>query len=126
MKIRTGFVSNSSSGSFIMQWRVKTFGKSVSVTNAVGRVFNVFFKEGSDAQEIDWEGTWNKDVKPKVEAVMKATVQNADGSFTTSFWASMVNSPEDFGEAAKSLVMGIVAHEDGDFEIVDTKVDMDY
>jgi hypothetical protein len=38
----------------------------------------------------------------------------------------MVNSPEDFGETAKSMVMGIVANEDNRFEIIDTKTEMDY
>jgi len=126
MKIRTGFVSNSSSGSFIMHWRAKTFGKNVSVINAVGRVFSVFFKEGTDGEEIDWKGTWNKEVQPKVEDAINATVQNSDGSFTTTFWSDMVNSTEDFGETAKSLVMGIVANEDEDFKIIDTKIEMDY
>lgn len=105
-----------------MHWRARTFGKNMSITNAVGRAFHVFFKDDTD--EIDWEGTWNKEVKPKVEEVIKATSQNTDGSFTTVFWSSMVNSPEDFGEAAKSLVMGVVAN--GDFEIIDVKVEDDY
>ena len=75
--------------------------------------------------EIDWEGTWNKETKPKVEEVIKNTVQNEDGSFTTTFWSVMVNSPEDFGEAAKSLVIGIIASY-GDFEIIDSKTENDY
>jgi len=122
MKIRNGFVSNSSSGSFIMHWRVKTYGKDVSVTNAVGRIFNASFKQDSD--EISWFDTWNKEMKPVVEEIIRATMKNNDGSFTTSFWTSMVNSPEDFGEAAKSLVMGIVASED--YELIDSKIEMDH
>jgi len=126
MKIRNGFVSNSSSGSFIMHWRIKTFGKTVSIVNAIGRVFEVFFKDGTNGEEKDWDGTWNKEIKSKVEKAINATVQNADGSFTSTFWSGMVNSPEDFGDVAKSLVMGILASKEDDFEIIDAKTEMDY
>ena len=122
MKIRNGFVSNSSSGSFILNWRMRTFGKEANIQRAVGEAFKVFFKEGTD--EIDWEGTWNKEVQPKVEEVFKNTVKNYDGSFTSTFWTSMANSAEDYGEAAKSLVIGLVAN--NDFEIVDAKTESDY
>lgn len=123
MKIRNGFVSNSSSGSFIMNWRMKTFGKEVTIRRAIGNVFGVYFKEDTD--EFDWENTWNKDVKPKVEKAVDATVQNSDGSFTSTFWTSMVNSAEDFGETAKSMVMGIVAGNENMFEIIDVKTESD-
>lgn len=124
MKIRNGFVSNSSSGSFILHWRARTFGEEISIVEAIGKVFCVWFNP--DTKEIRWEDFWNHEVKPKVEEIINATVKNVDGSFTTTFWTSMVNSPEDFGEAAKSLVMGIIANENGDFEIIDNKVQMDY
>ncbi len=124
MKIRNGFVSNSSSGSFIMNWRMKTFGKEVTIRRAIGNIFGVYFKEDTD--EFDWENTWNKEVKPKVEKAIDATVQNSDGSFTSTFWTSMVNSPEDFGETAKSMVIGIVASNENMFEIIDAKTESDY
>lgn len=119
-----GFVSNSSSGSFIMHWRVRTFGKNVTMNQAMSKVFEVWLKEGTD--EFDWENTWNKEVNPKVEEAIKATVQNADGSFTTAFWTGMVNSAEDFGETAKSMVMGIIANQDDILEMIDAKIEMDY
>jgi hypothetical protein len=123
MKERQGFVSNSSSGSFIMHWRMRTFGKIVTAQRAIGEVFGVYFKEGTD--EIDWENTWNKESKVKVEEAIEHTITNVDGSFTSTFSTSMVNGPEDFGEAAKSLVMGIVANEYDGFEIIDTRVEND-
>jgi hypothetical protein len=73
--------------------------------------------------EIDWEGTWNADIKPKVEDAMNKTVQNDDGSFTTTFSTSMVNSAEDFGETAKSMVIGLVTNKT--FDIIDTQVEND-
>lgn len=124
MKIRMGFVSNSSSGSFIMHWRFKDSGKKISIEKAIGMAFGVFFKD--DMETIDWENTWNPEVKNKVEKAIEATVQNDDGTFVSTFWTSMINSAEDFGETAKSLVMGIVANEDNNMEIIDNKIEMDY
>lgn len=122
MKIRNGFVSNSSSGSFILNWRVKAFGEIVNIERAVGDVFEVSFNE---EDKIDWENTWNKEAKDKVDEVIKYTVMNNNGTFTSAFHTSMVNSAEDFGEAAKSLVMGIVVGSEK-FEIIDSKIEMDY
>ena len=129
MKNRNGFVSNSSSGSFIMNWRMKAFGEPVSIKKAVGEAFGAPFKyiaeTGELTEEFDWENAWNKEVQAKVEKAIEATELNENGTFTTTFWTSMVNSAEDFGETAKSLVMGLVADEDDRFEIIDKKVEKD-
>ena len=121
MKYHRGFVSNSSSASFMAHWRKRTFGKTVSIAQAVGDMFGVNFKEGTD--EIDWENSWNKNDREKVESIIEKTIANADGTFTSTFWTSMMNSTDDFGDAAKSLVMGLVAGRD--FELIDSKVDSD-
>ena len=130
MKIRNGFVSNSSSGSFILHWRMKNFGKRISITKAVGEAFGVYFDYDKETQEckgtIDWEHAWNIEAKEKVDEVLEHTVENVDGSFTTTFHVSMVNNGDDFGEAAKSLLIGIMADEDDRFEVIDKKVEKDY
>jgi len=123
MKVRQGFVSNSSSASFIVHWRARTFGNRISLNAAIARVFGVDMKE--NGEEFDWENAWNKESQSKVEEAARATVENADGSFTSSFWTSMMNTPDDFGDAAKSLVMGIVANEDGGFQLIDARVEGD-
>jgi len=123
MKIRNGFVSNSSSASFIVHWRMRTYGKEITAEKAVGKIFGVYFKENE--YKIDWDNTWNKEAKCKVEEILKNTEMNNDGTFTSTFFTDMMNSTEDFGAAAKSLVMGIVANEDNEFEIIDAKVEGD-
>ena len=40
MKIRSGFVSNSSSASFVINWRMRTFGKEVDKQEAILRLLD--------------------------------------------------------------------------------------
>ncbi len=123
MKVRMGFVSNSSSGSFIMHWRMRTMGKEVTKEKAIGKVFGAFVKEDGT---IDWENTWNADRNEIMKDAIEKTEKNTDGSFATTFWTSMVNNGDDFGETAKSMLICIVADEEDTFEIVDTKTVSDY
>lgn len=125
MKVRMGFISNSSSGSFIMHWRMRTMGKEVTKERAIGLIFGSFFKDDGSGS-IDWENTWNKDRNDVVRDAMDKTDQNMDGSFTTTFWTSMVNSGDDFGETAKSMLICLMTNEDNLFEIIDTKTEGDY
>lgn len=122
MKNRTGFVSNSSSASFIIHWRMRTFGEKVDVKEAIAKVVGLQIKEDG---EMDWENSWRREDKPKIEEMIEKTVINADGSFTSTFWTDMYNDAEDFGGAATSLIMNLAVDSDN-FQIVDSKVEMDY
>jgi hypothetical protein len=123
MKVRNGFVSNSSSGSFILHWRVKSLGEEISTQRAVGRVFGISSLENG---ELDWSFSLDREIKPTIDKIIEKTVQNSDGTFTTTFWTSMVNSEEDFGDEAKSFVMRIFVDSDDNFAIIDKKVEADY
>ena len=122
MKTRTGFVSNSSSASFIVHWRMRTFGEKVDVKEAIAKVVGLHIKEDG---EIDWENSWRNEDKPKIEEMIEKTVINSDGSFTSTFWTDMYNDAEDFGEAAVSMVMNMVV-DNNNFQIVDSKVETDH
>ena len=122
MKHRSALVSNSSSASFVVHWRMRTFGKTATTERALGNMFGVYFKEDNE-NEIDWDKTWNaKEMRGTVEDLIKSTERNEDGTFTTVFNTTMMNSAEDFGESAKSLAIGLIAS-DNQFQIIDAKVE---
>ena len=88
MKARMGFVSNSSSASFIVHWRVKTLGQECSVKGAMAKLFDLWnFDYSNDAfvwKEESWDSRWKekaealaeaKAAKIKIEADAKAAEQ---------------------------------------------------
>jgi len=122
MKIRQGFVSNSSSASFIVHWRVKDFGEKFTIKRAFSKLYQVF-EYDEEKDEIDWEkAKYDVHLKPKLEYIEKFTKINADGSFVTNFFTSMLNEPDDFGDVAKSFIMALMVYSDN-FQIIDTKVE---
>lgn len=124
MKIRTGFVSNSSSASFIVHWRPRTFGNKVKKDKIIAVLTGVVYNFISDVnveKEIN-EATWLKDCKNKFDEIMKNTNDNEDGTFTTTFFTCMKNSGDDFGEIAKFFAMSLLVQNDK-FIIIDTRVE---
>ena len=126
MKRRNGFVSNSSSASFIIHWRIKGFGEEFSIKEAILKLMDSYryFVEEDKFVPLYKENTENEEsIKEKtmMEEIEKDTVKNKDGSYTTTFYTYMKNSMDDFGEAAKSMTIALVGNDK--FEIVDSKVD---
>jgi len=122
MKIRTGFVSNSSSASFIVHWRVRTMGQKILLKEALCKLYGITsYDRGNN--KVNWNDKWDKDVQPKFEQTEKMTQDNKDGTYTTVFFTSMMNSADDFGDTAKSMVLNLMTNED--FTIIDTKVNSD-
>ena len=116
MKTRNGFVSNSSSASFVVHWRMRTMGKEVTTLGAMANLYDVHSYDSVE-DKIDWDKNWTKEYKNTIEYVVKTSTKNSDGSFTTPFFATCLNVYDDFGEEAKSLVLALVA--DQYFEIID-------
>lgn len=121
MKTRNGFVSNSSSSSFIIHWRMRDFGEKCTLKQAISCLFesNIY-----DEEKNEWvaEKEWRKGEKEKFEEIEKITRENADGSFTTIFWTPMRNDMDDFGDTAKSMALALIGSKNS-FEIIDTSVE---
>jgi len=135
MKSRNGFVSNSSSASFVVHWKYRGFGEEVDILTALKIMYDLYGKwdgETGDRRQLSivdggdfvWENISDgEQYKNSIEKIKRFTTQNDDGTFTTIFETSMLNTHEDFGEAAQSFVLGLVV--DDEFQIIDTKVDRD-
>jgi len=125
MKQRNGFVSNSSSASFIVNWRWKEgYGPEKNVLAAsVLKIFAPWHRFGDSelvtldylkSDKIDFEnldsGCDYEDGEKRLEKirdVINQTVETEEG-FTTIFWTCMYNENNDFGEAAKELMFNLL------------------
>jgi len=107
MKIRKGYVSNSSSASFIVYWKSRN-NREMSLEEAIEKMEDEFF--------------FSKYGMTK-EYIKKVTQDNGYGRFTTEFFTTMMNSGDNFGEQAKSFLINIMTSDD--FEIYNFKVDKD-
>ena len=114
MKIRDGFVSNSSSASFIVKWEEEssdwdtTEGQSHS-EDIDGQIDSLF--EYANEQKND----------KYLEGIKQATVKKM-GYFQTTFYTSMFNGMDDFGQDAIRLVAAVAMHG----KLIDATVVHDY
>ena len=102
MKIRNGFVSNSSSASFIIRW--KLYGNNDEALDyCLGMLFY-------DNDELKTEITNN--------------TRREENSFLTTFRTSMYNDMSDFKDAALFLV-ALTMDRDKRFEVVSANINCD-
>jgi hypothetical protein len=97
MKIRHGFVSNSSSASFIVVWKCL----DPNIDNA-------------------------KDALAKItldDSILERTQKLKSNAYRTVFFTTMFNEYEDFGPEAAFMIMNLYV--DNNFEIIDARVEAD-
>ena len=101
MKIRNGFVSNSSAASFIIDWDCASFyrdDEKATFNEAFAKLFDLTYDDEKD--EIVWNMKRDEKYKKIYDFVKEITVTNSDKTFTTTFHTYMLNDLMDFGEVA--------------------------
>lgn len=86
MKIRSGFVSNSSSASFNVVWQWLENEPDYSVEQAVDKLF-------------EWDGR-----DEIIDEIKKHTKKLQNNIFETHFFTVMLNCPADLGTAAEAFI----------------------
>lgn len=108
MKIRTAFVSNSSSASFIIYWKALSEDK-LSKSEALEDLFRY---SGRDLTEL---------IVRTIEVDDKNTESN---EYVTIFDTGCLNSPDDFGEDAAALLFNLYINKEDEqkYELIKTKL----
>jgi hypothetical protein len=110
MKIRTSFVSNSSSASFIISWKNK-FHNYETINEAFSSLF------------------YNKDIAINntkeniIEYLCKQTNLLNNGVLQTRFFTSMYNSVEDFGPEFQLFILYLFLN--SSFEVIHKELESD-
>jgi hypothetical protein len=99
MKIRAGFVSNSSSASFIIRWREIEECDSGSIEEAISNLYDLEYKEDDFVNSITKEKIEDKDLMYPAYRVAKWALENTkkiDDYYQTEGFTWMMNSYADF------------------------------
>jgi len=128
MKKRNGFVSNSSSSSFIIQWKCNLLEDGEGTDMAMIYLFKLY---GSDYHEGPLKDDWIDDIdeydshlKETIEDIIKnsKSIGKSGNMFETEFHTTMRNDTTDYGKAAHEFLMALtidgVENGQGRFEIV--------
>ena len=111
MKTRTGFVSNSSSASFVVNWEWRSSDREgTSLSKVLSELFDIT-EYGFDHETgcFEWNDM-NEEFKEVIERIENNTIERGDGSFQTEVWTSMLNSFRDLG--VNELLANLVINED--------------
>lgn len=122
MKIRAGFVSNSSSASFTIKWRKKYTEEKDSPTKALCQLFDMsYFLYDEEKDELKTSYGCKTELDRLQQLILHTKLQ--DGVFETHDWTCMMNSYFDFSEQMGYLLLAL--HSDCDFEVISAEVHAD-
>ena len=125
MKVRQGFVSNSSSASFIVKWKFKNKNSETKddVMLALTELFDLSYFYLENKEKGIEDDVFKEEFAKLADYATFTRYDKKSGIYTTSIWTSMLNTYFDFGDAGSLLIA--LADSEGRFELVETSVDRD-
>ena len=121
MKIRNGFVSNSSSASFIVRWILKQ--NDVNQERYFNAAFCMLFGVGHNKNFDPNFEIWG--LEKEYEVIKRHTQIKEDGELETVFTTSMLNTVLDFGETAAHFNFALDFPESSAIMVLEKKIDKD-
>lgn len=131
MKIRSGFVSNSSSSSFIIEWRDRHWEEGKTLIESLVCLFDDAYDYDFDKKEFK-----SKLIGDKIPKLVLELSENKNtwhchaedlgkGRYRHTFSTTMLNYPTDYPQECKELLMALNydAIIDRNFEIINLNVE---
>lgn len=119
MKIRQGFVSNSSSGSFVLVWKLPS--EYDDVAKFICDIFSVNYDSEKHILKTEFRKDYCNDEDLAIKAIDRTKHLGGD-TYETSAFTGMLNDVSDFGIEFLSFVTLLVANK---VQIISAEIEND-
>jgi len=125
MKIKDGFISNSSSASFVIRWRCHSNYDPMNVGYAACLLLDAMYLYDVDTDKVreDPERHY-EDVQNVVKWIVDNTKVVKDNVFETSDYTTMMNSVMDFASEVRTMAFALM-NDTRNFEVLYNNIESD-